>query len=105
MTHSLDFLHDSDIDLESSLPLYLEEQQIRRRVIYTGRKNKSTSDEFTAVQELSTDESSPGVLKIFGDKILPGVEYKSVLASKRSTASELVKQALERYGLPPSNHT
>uniref|UniRef100_K1RD97 Ras-associating and dilute domain-containing protein n=1 Tax=Magallana gigas TaxID=29159 RepID=K1RD97_MAGGI len=105
MSHSLDFLHDSDIDLESSLPLYLEEQQIRRRVIYTGRKNKSTSDEFTAVQELSTDESSPGVLKIFGDKILPGVEYKSVLASKRSTASELVKQALERYGLPPSNHT
>lgn len=40
MSHSLDFLHDSDIDLESSLPLYLEEQQIRRRVIYTGRKKQ-----------------------------------------------------------------
>ncbi|XP_061191277.1 ras-associating and dilute domain-containing protein-like [Saccostrea echinata] len=101
----LDFLHDSDIDLESSLPLYLEEQQIRRRVIYTGRKNKSTSDEISAVQELSTDEYTPGVLKIFGDKIVHGVEYKSVLASKRSTAVELVKQALERYGLPPSSHS
>lgn len=105
VSHSLDFLHENDIDLESSLPLYLEEQQIRRRVIYTGRKNKSTSDETTTGQELSTDESSPGVLKIFGDKILPGAEYKSVLASKRSTSIELVKQALERYGLPPSLHT
>lgn len=104
-SQSLDFLHDSDIDLESSLPLYLEERQIRRRVIYTGRKNKSTSDEISTVQELSTDEYTPGVLKIFGDKIVPGVEYKSVLASKRSTAIELVKQALERYGLPTSIHS
>ena len=50
--------------------------------------------------ELSTDQYTPGVLKVFGETILPGVQYKSVLASCRSTAQELVKQALERFGLP-----
>ena len=50
--------------------------------------------------ELSSDQYTPGVLKVFGETILPGVQYKSVLASCRSTAVELVKQALERFGLP-----
>ena len=54
--------------------------------------------------ELSTDHYTPGVLKIFGETILPGVQYKSVLASCRSTAVELVKQALERFGLPPQSY-
>ncbi|KAH3869879.1 hypothetical protein DPMN_033052 [Dreissena polymorpha] len=54
--------------------------------------------------ELSTDEYTPGVLKVFGESICAGVQYKSVLASCRSTAQELVKQALERFGLPASDY-
>lgn len=49
--------------------------------------------------ELSTQSSAPGVLKIFGDEICSGANYKSVLATPRSSAQELVKEALERYSL------
>ncbi|XP_068607391.1 LOW QUALITY PROTEIN: ras-associating and dilute domain-containing protein [Brachionichthys hirsutus] len=49
--------------------------------------------------ELSTQSSAPGVLKIFGDEICAGANYKSVLATPRSSARELVKEALERYSL------
>ncbi|KAK3090623.1 hypothetical protein FSP39_013235 [Pinctada imbricata] len=105
---SLEFLENSrrgKIDLESSLPLFLEEQSIRRAIIYPGKKQKpSVSDETCATTDLSYDQCSPGVLKIFGDTLVPGVEYKSVLASYRSTARELVKQALERYGLSQNVH-
>ncbi|KAG7999388.1 Ras-associating and dilute domain-containing protein, partial [Nibea albiflora] len=43
--------------------------------------------------ELSTQSSAPGVLKIFGDEICAGANYKSVLATPRSSAQELVKEA------------
>uniref|UniRef100_A0A8C0GGP9 Ras-associating and dilute domain-containing protein n=1 Tax=Chelonoidis abingdonii TaxID=106734 RepID=A0A8C0GGP9_CHEAB len=49
--------------------------------------------------ELSTQVSAPGVLKIFGGNICAGTNYKSVLATESSSARELVKEALERYGL------
>ncbi|NWH21361.1 RADIL protein, partial [Grus americana] len=49
--------------------------------------------------ELSTQLSAPGVLKIFGGNICAGTNYKSVLATGSSSARELVKEALERYGL------
>ncbi|NWU99925.1 RADIL protein, partial [Upupa epops] len=49
--------------------------------------------------ELSTQLSAPGVLKIFGGNICAGTNYKSVLATGSSGALELVKEALERYGL------
>nr|XP_009934834.1 PREDICTED: ras-associating and dilute domain-containing protein [Opisthocomus hoazin] len=49
--------------------------------------------------ELSTQLSAPGVLKIFGGNICAGTNYKSVLATGSSGAQELVKEALERYGL------
>ena len=49
--------------------------------------------------ELSTEDSAPGVLKIFGSSISPGAEYKSVLATLSSTARELIKEALERYNI------
>ena len=107
MPFGLQYLGSSNkgqIDLESSLPLYLEEQSIRRAIIYPGKKHKSVSDETTSTTDLSYDQCSPGVLKIFGDSLVPGVEYKGVLASYRSTAQELVKQALDRYGLPSSLH-
>ncbi|XP_047384075.1 ras-interacting protein 1 isoform X2 [Sciurus carolinensis] len=44
----------------------------------------------------------PGVLKIFGAGLASGANYKSVLATARSTARELVAEALERYGLASS---
>uniref|UniRef100_A0A8C8SBZ3 Ras-associating and dilute domain-containing protein n=1 Tax=Pelusios castaneus TaxID=367368 RepID=A0A8C8SBZ3_9SAUR len=53
--------------------------------------------------ELSTQVSAPGVLKIFGGNICVGTNYKSVLATGSSSAQELVKEALERYGLSKVN--
>ena len=52
--------------------------------------------------ELSTEVATPGVLKVFGDTIVPGATYKSVLAAGGSNAAELVKEALERYGISRS---
>ncbi|KAM4524470.1 ras-associating and dilute domain-containing protein isoform 1-T1 [Odontesthes bonariensis] len=49
--------------------------------------------------ELSNQISAPGILKIFGNEICEGAHYKSVLATTLSSAKELVKEALERYGL------
>ena len=51
------------------------------------------------ITELSTEETTPGVLKIFGDSVSPGAQYKSVLATLLSTAKELVKEALQRYNI------
>ncbi|XP_029440257.1 ras-interacting protein 1 [Rhinatrema bivittatum] len=49
--------------------------------------------------ELSSQKNLPGILKIFGDDISTGTNYKSVLATPRSTARELVREALERYAV------
>ncbi|XP_037546653.1 ras-associating and dilute domain-containing protein-like [Nematolebias whitei] len=49
--------------------------------------------------ELSNQITAPGILKIFGNEICVGAHYKSVLATTHSSAKELVKEALERYGL------
>uniref|UniRef100_A0A8C8ICT8 Uncharacterized protein n=1 Tax=Oncorhynchus tshawytscha TaxID=74940 RepID=A0A8C8ICT8_ONCTS len=49
--------------------------------------------------ELSSQMSAPGILRIFGSDICQGTNYKSVLATTRSSAKELVKEALERYCL------
>ncbi|GCC40024.1 hypothetical protein chiPu_0024277 [Chiloscyllium punctatum] len=46
--------------------------------------------------ELSTQVTAPGILKIFGDEICAGANYKSVLATPCSSAQELLKEALER---------
>ncbi|TNN53947.1 Ras-associating and dilute domain-containing protein [Liparis tanakae] len=48
--------------------------------------------------ELSNQITAPGILKIFGNEICEGAHYKSVLATTHSSAKELVKEALERYG-------
>ncbi|XP_002940008.2 ras-interacting protein 1 isoform X3 [Xenopus tropicalis] len=52
--------------------------------------------------ELSSQKNLPGILKIFGDDISSGTNYKSVLATPRSSAEELVKEALERYAVADS---
>ncbi|XP_062382933.1 ras-associating and dilute domain-containing protein [Sardina pilchardus] len=49
--------------------------------------------------ELSNHVTAPGILKIFGNEICEGANYKSVLATTHSSARELVKEALERYCL------
>uniref|UniRef100_A0A672LU59 Ras-associating and dilute domain-containing protein-like n=1 Tax=Sinocyclocheilus grahami TaxID=75366 RepID=A0A672LU59_SINGR len=49
--------------------------------------------------ELSNHITAPGILKIFGTEICQGANYKSVLATTRSSARELVKEALARYSL------
>ena len=49
--------------------------------------------------ELSTEGSIPGVLKVFGDSVVPGTNYKSVLVTLNTAAHELVQAALERYGI------
>ncbi|XP_069012314.1 ras-associating and dilute domain-containing protein [Embiotoca jacksoni] len=48
--------------------------------------------------ELSNQITAPGILKIFGNEICEGAHYKSVLATTHSSAKELVKEAVERYG-------
>lgn len=55
--------------------------------------------------ELSTYKLAPGILKVFGDHVSPGSNYKSVRASTISTASEVVKQALEKYSIENVNST
>ncbi|NXV71265.1 RAIN protein, partial [Atlantisia rogersi] len=45
------------------------------------------------------EQHLPGILKIFGGDICRGANYKSVLATPRCTARQLVREALERYGL------
>ncbi len=57
-----------------------------------GEERKATDDP----SELSNHITAPGILKIFGTEICEGANYKSVLATTRSSARELVKEALAR---------
>ncbi|XP_069726495.1 ras-associating and dilute domain-containing protein [Phaenicophaeus curvirostris] len=76
-------------------------QVLYRTLSYKDRSSSSTSPAAGEDDpaELSTQLSAPGVLKIFGGNICAGTNYKSVLATGSSGARELVKEALERYGL------
>uniref|UniRef100_A0A3B4UA66 Ras-associating and dilute domain-containing protein-like n=1 Tax=Seriola dumerili TaxID=41447 RepID=A0A3B4UA66_SERDU len=68
---------------------------------HTNRLSVISADPLIAddPSELSNQISAPGILKIFGNEICEGAHYKSVLATTHSSAKELVKEALERYGL------
>ncbi|NXX58595.1 RADIL protein, partial [Scopus umbretta] len=76
-------------------------QVLYRTLSYKDRSSASASPAVGEDDpaELSTQLSAPGVLKIFGGNICAGTNYKSVLATGSSGARELVKEALERYGL------
>ncbi len=65
------------------------------------RKKKNANKQDSS--ELSTYKLAPGILKVFGDHVSPGSNYKSVRASTISTAKEVVQQALEKYGLEHAN--
>eukprot|EP00111_Clytia_hemisphaerica_P011167 TCONS_00032689-protein len=67
-----------------------------------GSKKKESQDP-TALTELSTYKLAPGILKVFGDHVSKGSNYKAVRASTISTSQEVVKMALERYGLEMCN--
>ncbi|NXV81941.1 RADIL protein, partial [Atlantisia rogersi] len=76
-------------------------QVLYRTLSYKDRSSSSASPAAGEDDpaELSTQLSAPGVLKIFGGNICAGTNYKSVLATGSSSTRELVKEALERYGL------
>ncbi|KAM6249748.1 ras-associating and dilute domain-containing protein isoform 2-T2 [Porphyrio hochstetteri] len=76
-------------------------QVLYRTLSYKDRSSSSASPAAGEDDpaELSTQLSAPGVLKIFGGNICAGTNYKSVLATGSSSTGELVKEALERYGL------
>lgn len=61
------------------------------------------------LQEFSQDggQQAGGTLRIFGEAIIKGASYKTLLLSTRDTASMVVKQVLEKYGKDdedPSNY-
>ncbi|XP_048408684.1 ras-associating and dilute domain-containing protein isoform X2 [Stegostoma tigrinum] len=82
-------------------------QILYRKLSY--RERRSVTDSPTAViddpSELSIQLSTPGILKIFGNEICSGTNYKSVLATPRSSAQELVKEALDRYAVSRKSAT
>ncbi|XP_062890735.1 ras-interacting protein 1 isoform X1 [Mobula hypostoma] len=53
--------------------------------------------------ELSTRPGAPGLLKVYGEGLMAGANYKGVLASRGSSARSLVREALLRYGLPSAD--
>ncbi|XP_059815425.1 ras-interacting protein 1-like, partial [Hypanus sabinus] len=53
--------------------------------------------------ELSTRPGAPGLLKVYGEGLMAGANYKGVLASQGSSAQSLVREALLRYGLPSAD--
>lgn len=64
-----------------------------------GRLKMKKKGEEKTHTELSTEQMAPGILKVFGDHVSPGSNYKSVRATEMTTADEIVQQALERYSL------
>ncbi|OWK57873.1 Ras-associating and dilute domain-containing protein [Lonchura striata] len=74
-------------------------QVLYRTLSYKDRSCASPAAAEDDPAELSTQLSAPGILKIFGGNICAGTNYKSVLVTGSSGARELVKEALERYGL------
>ncbi|NWY91575.1 RADIL protein, partial [Loxia curvirostra] len=74
-------------------------QVLYRTLSYKDRGSAPATATEDDPAELSTQLSAPGILKIFGGNICAGTNYKSVLVTGSSGARELVKEALERYGL------
>ncbi|XP_060583806.1 ras-associating and dilute domain-containing protein-like [Ruditapes philippinarum] len=89
-----------DAMVDQAMKAFTEDTGLQRTATIGRERKKIVCAPNQEKTELSTDQYTPGVLKVFGETIFPGVQYKSVLASCRSTAQELVKEALERFGLP-----
>ncbi|XP_072415404.1 ras-associating and dilute domain-containing protein [Chiloscyllium punctatum] len=82
-------------------------QVLYRKLSYRERHSvtDSPTNQMDNPSELSIQLSTPGILKIFGNEISSGTNYKSVLATPRSSAQELVKEALERYAVSRKSAT
>ena len=78
-------------------------RQRKRSTGSSGSPGRSKKNSAKDKVELSTQELAPGILKVFGDHVSPGSNYKSVRATDMTTADEIVKQALERYSLMEHN--
>ena len=53
--------------------------------------------------ELSTTKLLPGVVKIFGDYVSPGSNYKCVRVDHSSTAQQVLCIALQKFNLEDQN--
>ena len=73
------------------------ESRLKRMV--RGNRKKDSGEDPASKTELSTYKLAPGILKVFGDHVSEGSNYKAVRVSTISTSQEVVKTALERYGL------
>ena len=67
-----------------------------------GNRKKENAGDNSKI-ELSTNRLTPGILKVFGDHVSKGSNYKAVRVSTISTSQEVVRMALERYGFENSN--
>ena len=83
----------------SSLRKYRTRSSSREK----GSRPSSDVEESTLLHKnvkISSGVSRPEILKIYGDGLSPGTNYKSIMATTQSTAMDLVKTALERYSIP-----
>ena len=70
----------------------------------TKRLRKKNQDKYNNNNiELSTNKLTPGIIKIFGDHVSQGSNYKAVRTSSISSAQEVVQVALQKYGLECCN--
>lgn len=67
------------------------------------RKKDINKDGTLGRTELSTNKLTPGILKVFGDHVSKGSNYKAVRVSTISTSQEVVRMALEKYGFEDGN--
>lgn len=85
----------------SARKLFSSLRKYRMRSSSRERASPSDAEDSISIHGKPSPEiTSPGVLKIFGDTLSPGTNYKSVMATTSSTAEEVLKIALERYSIP-----
>ncbi|NXW52970.1 RAIN protein, partial [Nyctiprogne leucopyga] len=84
--------HTSNTSTTTTSPRWVSEKKLTE-LLETGGKPGNSSN----------PAQSPGILKVFGGALSRGANYKSVLVTPRSTAREVVREALERYGLSPED--
>ena len=111
MYHSADSEHDKALNIASVVnkePFPTAEHltkvnKAKRTKSFLQMVRKKKGADAAESTELSTYRLAPGILKVYGDHVSPGSNYKSVRASTISTAKEVVKQALEKYAIECSN--
>lgn len=83
-----------------SLYNIMPESRFTRSISIKNRRNllvRNSPDKI--LRSMSSEESSANELKVYADLILPDVPSKSLLVSSKDTAAQVVKSALEKYGI------